>query len=257
MEEYLEAKKRIFLNQNESDFAVLNYDDEVVKNLSDKVKPKVYFFSLKENVQSGAYLKDDKIYFKESKNAKPVEVIRTSEIPLLGLHNVQNTLASVVSALVMGVPLDVVRNGIKTFKGLPHRLEFVRVVDGVTYINDSKSTTPDSTIKALESFENKVILIAGGSSKNNDFTQLAKMFKEKVKFLILLGQTAPQLKEASIKADFHDFAIVNSLKEAIDFAKSIAKPNDIVLLSPACASFDMFRDFEDRGEQFKEIVNSL
>lgn len=257
MEEYLEAKKRIFLNQNESDFAVLNYDDEVVKKLADKVKPKVYFFSLKENVQSGAYLKDDKIYFKESKNAKPVEVIRRSEIPLLGLHNVQNTLASVVSALVMGVPLDVVRKGIKTFKGLPHRLEFVRVVDGVTYINDSKSTTPDSTIKALESFENKVILIAGGSSKNNDFTQLAKMFKEKVKFLILLGQTAPQLKEASIKADFHDFAIVNSLKEAIDFAKSIAKPNDIVLLSPACASFDMFRDFEDRGDQFKEIVNSL
>ncbi|BAL81309.1 UDP-N-acetylmuramoyl-L-alanine--D-glutamate ligase [Caldisericum exile] len=257
MEDYLKAKKRIFINQTESDFAILNYDDEVVKNLSKEIKPQVYYFSLKESIESGAFLKDNKIYFREDKFSKPKEIIEKEEIPLLGLHNVQNTLASILCSIVMGVPVEVIRDGIRTFKGLPHRLEFVREVNGVIFINDSKSTTPDSTIKALESFNQKVILIAGGSSKNNDFTQLAKMFRDKVKFLILLGQTAHQLKEASTKADFHDFAIVGSLKEAITFARNIAKAGDIVLLSPACASFDMFRDFEDRGEQFKEIVSEL
>ena len=155
------------------------------------------------------------------------------------------------------MPLDIVREGIRTFKGLPHRLEFVRVIDGVTYINDSKSTTPDSTIKALESFEQKVILIAGGSSKNNDFTELSRMFNDKVKFLILLGQTANELRVKAEEAGFHNFAIVKSLKEAINLAKTVSSSGDIVLLSPACASFDMFRDFEDRGEQFKEIVKNL
>ncbi|MGB9793936.1 MULTISPECIES: UDP-N-acetylmuramoyl-L-alanine--D-glutamate ligase [Caldisericum] len=257
MEDYFKAKKRIFMNQTESDYAILNYDDVVVRELSDEIKPRKYFFSLKEVVNSGAFLKDNKIFFKENKFSEPIEIIDRKEIPLLGLHNVENTLASVISSIVMGVNFEVIRKGIRSFKGLPHRLEYVREVNGVIFINDSKSTTPDSTIKALEAFDKKVILIAGGSSKNNDFTQLAKMFKSRVKFLILLGQTAPQLKEASINANFHDFAIVKSLKEAVNFAKTIASPNDIVLLSPACASFDMFRDFEDRGEQFKEIVNEL
>jgi len=166
-------------------------------------------------------------------------------------------LASITASMLLDVPVEIIKEGIETFKGLEHRLEFVRVLNGVTYVNDSKSTTPDSTIKALEAFNQKVILILGGSSKNNSFKKLAELFDSHVKFLILLGETADEIERAAKLAQFDKYAKVNSLREAVDFAKSIAKSGDIVLLSPACASFDMFKNFEDRGEKFKEIVNTL
>ncbi|MEF3244943.1 MAG: UDP-N-acetylmuramoyl-L-alanine--D-glutamate ligase [Caldisericaceae bacterium] len=257
MDNYLEAKKRIFLNQTESDFTVLNFDDSTLRELAKDLRPKVYFFSLTNKVDRGAYLLGGEIYFKDSTTSESIKIINRSDIPLLGLHNVENTLAAITASILIGVDINTVAKSIKTFKGLPHRLEFVREVDGITFINDSKSTTPDSTIKALESFDRKVILIAGGSSKNNDFTNLGKMFPQKVKHLILMGKTANEIKEAAIKANFNNFSVVESLRDAILLAKSKASRFDVVLLSPACASFDMFRDFEDRGDQFKEIVNSL
>jgi len=176
---------------------------------------------------------------------------------LPGLHNVENVLASITAAKLMNIPVEIIKEGIETFKGLEHRLEFVRALNGVTYVNDSKSTTPDSTIKALEAFNEKVILILGGSSKNNSFKKLVEMFDSHVKFLILLGETADEIEKAAKSAHFDKYAKVKTLKEAVEFAKAMAKSGDIVLLSPACASFDMFKNFEDRGEKFKEIVKAL
>ncbi|MBP8612549.1 MAG: UDP-N-acetylmuramoyl-L-alanine--D-glutamate ligase [Candidatus Atribacteria bacterium] len=257
MEEYFEAKKRIFMNQNETDFAVLNFDDVNLLELSKSLKPNVFFFSSKNLVEKGAFLYKDEVFFIKAKDKKPKKIIDRSNIRLPGLHNVENVLASITASMLLDVPVEIIKEGIETFKGLEHRLEFVRVLNGVTYVNDSKSTTPDSTIKALEAFNQKVILILGGSSKNNSFKKLAELFDLHVKFLILLGETADEIERAAKLAQFDKYAKVNSLREAVDFAKSIAKSGDIVLLSPACASFDMFKNFEDRGEKFKEIVNTL
>ena len=257
MAEYFEVKKRIFMNQNENDFAVLNFEDENLFELSKTLKPKVFFFSPKNKVERGTFLFKDEIFFRDAKNKKPQKIIDRSSIKLPGLHNVENVLASITAAKLMNIPVEIIKEGIETFKGLEHRLEFVRALNGVTYVNDSKSTTPDSTIKALEAFNEKVILILGGSSKNNSFKKLVEMFDSHVKFLILLGETADEIEKAAKSAHFDKYAKVKTLKEAVEFAKAMAKSGDIVLLSPACASFDMFKNFEDRGEKFKEIVKAL
>lgn len=256
MEMYLKAKKRIFENQNSSDFAVLNYDDPVVRNFYKEIKPEVFFFSIKNELEKGTFLDNKGNIVFAFKNKK--EVLFNKEIiPLLGMHNVMNVLAAVSSAKIIGIDNKNIKENIMTFIGLEHRLEKVKEIDGVLYVNDSKSTTPDSTIVALESFNSPIILIAGGSSKNNDFTELSLLFPKKLKKLILIGETAKEIAKASKNAGFENFLYANSLKDAVIEAKKIAEKSDIILLSPACASFDMFRDFEDRGEKFKEIVNSL
>jgi len=256
MTEYLSAKKRIFANQNESDFAIFNYDDSVVKELSNETKAKDYYFSISKKVPRGAYLNDSReICFVDE--MKEEILFPRGSIQLIGIHNVQNVLASVIAAKLSGLNNELIRQKIESFNGLQHRLEKVKEINGVLYINDSKSTTPDSTIVALNSFERPIILIAGGSSKNNDFSKLAKLFPEKLKKLILIGQTAREIGDAAVRAGFGEFVYALSLKEAVAIAKNNSNNGDIVLLSPACASFDMFSDFEDRGEQFKMIVESL
>jgi len=256
VDEYLETKKRIFMNQTVDDFAVLNYDDPVVRNLEKEIKPRAFFFSTKREVIRGSFLLSSDIFFKKEGGEKCF-ILKKSDIKLIGMHNVENVLASITVSMLLGIPIPLLRESIQTFRGLPHRLEFVREVNGVTYINDSKSTTPDAAVKALDSFERKVILIAGGSSKNNNFKPLARRFKDRVKFLVLMGQTAEEIRRAAVAEGFETYAIAKSLKDAVHLASSVARVGDIVLLSPACASFDMFRDFEDRGEQFKDIVNAL
>ncbi len=255
MEQYLYYKKRIFENQTSEDFAVLNFDDLLLLKLSNKLKSRVYFFSRKDYVNRGVYVRNDKIIFNDEHGEN--EILPLSSIYLRGTHNLENVLASVLSAKLMGISNDTIKIGVETFKGLEHRLEEVREIDGVIYVNDSKATTPDSTIKALNAFENNVILIAGGSSKNNDFSNLTKMLKGKVRKLILIGETAADIKNSALKDGYTDIIFAFDLKEAVLFARKIALPGDIVLLSPACASFDMFKDFEDRGEQFKKIVNLI
>ncbi len=254
MEEYLTVKKKIFMNQEIDNFAVLNHDDSIVNGFEPSIKSKPYFFSINEKVDRGAYLKEGKVTFIDGVEESLFDI---SIIPLRGKHNVTNVLASVVSAKVMGVDMRAIIEGVRTFKGLPHRLEEVRVIDGVLYVNDSKSTTPDSTIKALESFIEPIVLIAGGSSKNNDFLKMAEKFRGKVKKLILIGQTAREIGDASVRVGYGDFIIADSLAEAVLTAKDNAQAGDVVLLSPACASFDMFKDFENRGNAFKNFVNSL
>jgi UDP-N-acetylmuramoylalanine--D-glutamate ligase len=255
IDEYVSIKKRIFENQSESDFAVLNFDDRVVSDFSKSIKSKAYYYSIFSEVPQGVYLEGDKIYLKEDDLKSLFAEI--SIIRLRGLHNVSNVLAAIVASHILSVPNEIIIEGIKTFEGLPHRLEEVRTLEGVLFVNDSKSTTPDSTIKALESFDSPIILIAGGSSKNNDFRNLATHFNAKVKKLILLGKTARQIGDAAVREGFGNFIIVDSLENAVKKAREIACNGDVVLMSPACASFDMFNDFEHRGETFKEIVNKL
>ncbi len=255
MDEYFYYKRRIFENQDSTDFAVLNYDDERVSKLADAIKSRPYFFSVKEIPQRGVFVKNEKVVFKDKDTEEvlfPIDITR-----LRGEHNVQNVLASVLSAKLMGVSNDVIESAVSTFTGLPHRLEEVRKVNGVLYVNDSKATTPDSVIKALNSFSETIVLIAGGSSKNNDFSEFTRHLNGKVRKLILIGETSADIANAALDEGYSDIVFASSLKEAVDIARKVAKSGDVVLLSPGCASFDMFKDFEDRGEKFKQIVNAL
>lgn len=256
MFEYVKAKKRIFENQLKDDFAILNFDDSIVRAFASEIKPEALFFSVTEHVTEGSYMDEKGEIFFERKG-QVEKLFNRRIIPLIGLHNVQNVLASLTVAKILGIKNDEIFDKVRSFQGLHHRLEKVRIIDGVVYINDSKSTTPDSTIVALNSFDSAVVLIAGGSSKNNDFTQLAKHFKRKVKKLILIGETSEKIAKSAEKQGFTEYIFASSLDEAVKKARLYANRNDIVLLSPACASFDMFRDFEDRGDKFKEIVNSI
>ncbi len=253
MNEYLEYKKRIFENQTSRDFAVLNFDDPIVKNLKN-VKSKIFYFSRKNPVERGTFLREGKIIFR---NKQDEVVAGIESIHLIGAHNIDNVLASVTAAKLFNVDNETVKKGIETFDGLPHRLEKVRKLNGILYVNDSKATTPDSTIKALKAFKNRIVLIAGGSSKNNDFTEMAHLFHSKLRKLILIGETADEIAEAAMKQNFQGIVYAEDLKKAVKIAKETARSGDVVLLSPACASFDMFENFEDRGDQFKKIVKNL
>ena len=255
MDEYFYYKKRIFENQNSTDFAVLNYDDEKVSKLADTIKSRPYFFSIKSVPQRGVFVKNGEVLFRDGDTEETL--FATDTIRLRGEHNIQNVLASVLSAKLMGVDNDAIKDAVSHFTGLPHRLEEVREINGVLYVNDSKATTPDSVIKALNSFDEPIVLIAGGSSKNNDFSEFAKHLNGKVRKLILIGETSADIANAALEQGYSDIVFASSLKEAVDIAQKVAKKGDVVLLSPGCASFDMFRDFEDRGEKFKQIVNDL
>lgn len=255
MEQYFYYKKRVFANQNSEDFSILNFDDPVLRELSNVLKSQVYFFSRRDYVNNGVYIENNQIVFNDGH--KKTKILPLSSVRLRGMHNIENVLASVLSAKLMGVPNGTIKKGVETFKGLKHRLEEVRILSDVLYVNDSKATTPDSTIKALNAFENTIVLIAGGSSKNNDFRDLTKLLNGKVRKLILIGETAADIANSALESGYSDIVFAADLKNAILLAKKIAQSGDVVLLSPACASFDMFKDFEDRGEQFKEIVRSI
>ena len=255
MDEYLFYKKRIFENQEADDFAVLNYADPLLREFAGKIKSNVYFFSVINSAVKGVYVKEGQIMFRDATDEE--SVLPVASIKLRGLHNLENVLAAVLAAKLMKIPNEVIKKGVETFTGLEHRLEEVRRINGVLYVNDSKATTPDSTVKALEAFNEKVVLIAGGSSKNNDFSAMAKILKERLKKLILMGDTARDIANSALKEGYSDIIFATDLKDAVLLAKKVANSGDVVLLSPACASFDMFKDFEDRGEKFKEIVNAL
>lgn len=261
MKEYIDAKARIFLNQTKEDCLVLNYDDDEIQKLHNskakQIKAKVFFFSRKHEVK-GLYLKNGYIYCNIpdiSEGEKPFRLINAEEIKIKGVHNLENAMAASAMALLAGCKLNAVIDSLKSFKGLEHRLEFVRELNGVNYINDSKGTNVAAVMKSLEGFKSPVILIAGGRDKAGDFSALRELVREKVKLLILIGEASEKIKRAL--GDLVKTYIALTLKEAIEIAQKEAEKGDAVLLSPACASFDMFRDFEDRGRQFKDIVRRL
>ncbi|HBR21536.1 MAG TPA: UDP-N-acetylmuramoyl-L-alanine--D-glutamate ligase [Nitrospiraceae bacterium] len=262
MEKYKDAKARIFANQGEGDFLVLNADDpETVKVESEKLKvksesPKIFYFSRKKAVE-GVYFKDGVIYsnFNSSLLTLNSQLLRADEINIKGVHNLENAMAASAMALLAGCQADAVVSALKDFEGLEHRLELVRKFEGVDYINDSKGTNVDAVVKSLESFSMPVILIAGGRDKDGDFSLLSSPVKSRVKKLVLIGEAREKIKE--FLGGLTETIFADNLEEAVMISRKSASKGDVVLLSPACASFDMFRDYKDRGEQFKKIVRGL
>ncbi len=263
MSEYSHAKAQIFLNQQGTDFLVLNADDpETIKVKSEKLKvksekPKILYFSRKMKVE-GVYFKDGSIYSNFSNSglhAPDSELIKADEVKIKGVHNLENAMAASAMALLANCPLEAVIESLREFEGLEHRLELVGEVNGVKYINDSKGTNVGAVVKSLESFNEPLILIAGGRDKAGDFSVLRNPVAGRVKAVVLIGEAAGKIQDAL--RDVTETVMARDLKEAVTLSGKIAKKGDVVLLSPACASFDMFQDFEDRGRQFKKIVREL
>lgn len=259
MEEYVESKKHIFRFQNRNGILVLNKDNEITRNMEKEAIGKVNFFSRRVSVKAGAYVKDRNIIV--ANNGEEKIVCSMDEVKLPGLYNIENILAA--SAAVKKLcSVKSIRDVAVTFTGVEHRREFVREIDGVKYYNDSIATTPTRVAASLSSFDRKVILIAGGYDKKIPFDELASAGIKKVKLLILMGATAPKI-EAAFKKEMGREKVnipiihVSCLKEAVQTAGNHSSNGDIVTLSPACASFDVFKNFEERGEKFKEYVNKL
>jgi UDP-N-acetylmuramoylalanine--D-glutamate ligase len=250
---YVDAKARIFENQQPGDFAVLNEDDPTCRTLRDRTRAEVFWFSRKQEVQNGAWVRDGRILFRDSNGQR--EIMLVSEIPLKGLHNVENVLAGVCAGALMGCEPAKIRKAIQEFKAVEHRLEYVATIKGVEYFNDSKATNVDATIKALESFPKNIHLILGGKDKGSDYTVLNDLLRERVKRVYTIGAAAEKI-ESQIKGAA-ETVHAETLDNAIRRAAAVAQPGDIVLLAPACASFDQFQSYNHRGRVFKEVVHSL
>lgn len=258
-EEYINAKKNIFLYQDENDKVVLNFDNGVTKECAKDADGKVEFFSSKSKLEDGVIY--DEGYIKECKDGVRRHLLSVSDIHLRGMHNYENICAAIAATSGL-VSQEVQIETIKNFKGVEHRLEFVRELDGVKWYNDSIGTSPSRTIAGLNSFDEKIVLIAGGYDKNLDYTPLAKPILERTSEVVLLGKTAAKISKAiaeEVEKENGVFPVyrVTSLEDAVRRARQLAKPGQVVLFSPASASFDMFRNFAERGEKFKELVNGL
>jgi UDP-N-acetylmuramoylalanine--D-glutamate ligase len=251
-EAYVDAKARIFENQQESDFAVLNADDPTCIQIAARTRAQVFWFSRQKEVQQGAWVRDGNIVFRDGSGQR--EIMQVSEIPLKGAHNLENVLAAVCAGAQMGCAPEEIRQAVRDFKAVEHRLEFVATIRGVDYYNDSKATNVDATIKALESFPANIHLILGGKDKGSDYTLLNDLLRQRVKRVYTIGTAA-----AKIESQIMGVEVVHAetLENAIRKANAVAQPGDVVLLAPACASFDQFKSYEHRGRVFKEIVRGL
>jgi len=252
--EYIQAKSNIVRHQSKNDLAVLNADDLTSSSFASLTPAQIYCFSRQKKV-NGAFVKDQKIYLFDQ------EVGPTDKLQLLGEHNWDNVCAAVLTAQLAGAGLESIKKAVFAFQGLEHRLEEVAVVKGVTFYNDSFSTTPETTIAALKSFKKPLVLIAGGSEKGSDYHDLGKEInKSSVKTLILIGQMADRIKQAVLRAGFQReiiFRPSEKMAEIVELALEKSSPGEVILLSPACASFDLFLNYKDRGLQFKKYVKAL
>ena len=255
MENYIAAKARIFENQRGEDFLVLNADDEQVCELGRQAQCRKYYFSLDKKVAQGAYAMDGGIFINDNESVIPI--CRVEEMGIKGPHNVQNALAATVLAYFMGVDVVSIAETLKSFGGVEHRQEFVASIDGVDYINDSKGTNTNAAIVALNAMTKPVILIAGGYDKKEDYSDFIEVVKQKVKRMILVGATAPQIEETAQNQGYYNTVRVGDYDEAVKVASECAVKGDVVLLSPACASWDMFDNFEIRGQVFKDLVKRI
>lgn len=255
IENYTEAKANIFLNQQDREFTILNFDDPRVADLAKKTKASVIFFSRKHILEEGVYVNEGSIW--SALKGKKQVICSVNEVKIPGSHNLENSLAAVAVGVAFGLSVEVIAKTLKTFPGVNHRLEFVAEVNGIRFINDSKGTNPDASIKALEAYVEPIVLIAGGRNKGSDFGEFATKIKEKVKELVLIGESAPEIKSAAEKVGFGNIHSVTSYPEAVKKAYELANKGEVVLLSPACASWDMFNNYEERGDLFKQVVRDL
>jgi UDP-N-acetylmuramoylalanine--D-glutamate ligase len=256
-EAYVDAKARIFENQRGDDFAVLNEDDPTCVSMAARTRAQVFWFSRQKEVKQGAWVRDGNILFRDgaSSHRNPQrEIMLVSEIPLKGAHNLENVLAAVCAGALMGCAPEKIRAAVRDFKAVEHRLEFVATIRGVDYYNDSKATNVDATIKALESFPANIHLILGGKDKGSDYSVLNELLRQRVKRVYTIGAAAAKI-ESQIKGV--EVVHAENLENALRKANAVAEAGEVVLLAPACASFDQFKNYEQRGLVFKEIVHSL
>jgi UDP-N-acetylmuramoylalanine--D-glutamate ligase len=251
-DDYIEAKARIFLNQTSEDVAIVNKDDPIVMRLAEHVKAKKFLFSLKERLDQGTFSDEQMIIFRLGTKEEDYPLANAS---LKGIHNVENMMAALTTARIYGCSKNAIETVLARFEGLEHRLEFVREIGGVRYYNDSKGTNVGSVVKSLQSFSEPVILIAGGKDKNGDLNPLREWIQRRVKRLILIGEAKERMSREL--GGLTDTAMAETLKEAVHLAYQSAKRGEVVLLSPACSSFDMFKDYKERGRVFKEAVRRL
>lgn len=259
MEEYIRVKERITENQTMEDVCVLNYEDEVLRAFGEKLigeqKVQVLFFSSLRALQDGIYCQDGTIWLAENGEREPI--VRTDELKILGQHNYENVMTAVGMAYYAGVPMDVIRKAVCAFQGVEHRIEYVCEKNGVVYYNDSKGTNPDAAIKGIQAMNRPTLLIGGGFDKQSTYESWIRAFDGKVKYLVLIGETREKIAETARREGFHEILMAENLEEAVKICADKAEPGDAVLLSPACASWDQFDSYEQRGDLFKEYVRAL
>jgi UDP-N-acetylmuramoylalanine--D-glutamate ligase len=251
-EAYSAAKARIFANQTETDSAVLNADDPATASLA-PAKPQVYWFSRKQRVAQGAFIREKEIFFR--RDGAEESILKLADIQLAGAHNVENVLAAVVAARLAGAAPAAIAKGVRSFAGVEHRLEFVAEIGGVRYYNDSKATNVDATLKALDAFPGRILVILGGKDKGSDYTLLRAPLRGKAILALLIGAAAEKI-EGQITGSVA-IERAGTLERAVEIASHAARPGDVVALAPACASFDQFQDYEHRGRVFKDLVHQL
>ncbi|HEX3032175.1 MAG TPA: UDP-N-acetylmuramoyl-L-alanine--D-glutamate ligase [Bacillota bacterium] len=255
LENYAGAKARIMENQQATDFTVLNYDDSLVAAMAPETKGQVIFFSRTHTLTKGVFVRDDQVVIADG--SVEIPVLPAAQIRIPGAHNLENALGAVAVGWAMGLSPEVMAATLKEFPGVAHRLEFVGEVAGVRYINDSKGTNPDASIKALEAYREPIVLIAGGYDKGSDFTEFAEKMVGRVRSLVVVGQVAEKVAQAAAKVGITDIVRAQTFPQTVELAARKARPGDIVLLSPACASWGMFNNFEERGDLFRQLVKAL
>lgn len=255
MEAYAAAKANIFKNQGPEEYLLLNKDDAIVAAMAAGAKSHVYYFSQQEILDEGIWLEDGNLVYRLDKNGAPQVLIPAAEIGIVGSHNWQNAMAASLAALLMGQQPEIIAERLRAFKGVAHRMEPVATIDGVLYVNDSKGTNPDSTEKALGSYgERPIVLIAGGRNKGSDMTVLVPLMRAHCRGVVLVGEATGDFIDAFARTGYTDYVCADSFEDAVAKAREMAQSGDVVLLSPACASWDMFDNFEQRGDLFKELV---
>ncbi|MBQ5970389.1 MAG: UDP-N-acetylmuramoyl-L-alanine--D-glutamate ligase [Clostridia bacterium] len=252
---YIAVKESITKNQDETDFCVLNYEDAVLRDFGATLRCTPVYFSSARALDNGWYCKDGAIWYAEGGSA--TELLKTGDLNLVGTHNFENVMAAAAMAHCVGVPMDVIRTVATQFTAVEHRIEFVREINGVKYYNDSKGTNTDAAIKAIDAMPSQTVLIGGGYDKHADFTDWVARFPGKVRQLILIGATKEQIARTCDKLGFSDYIFAVSLEDAVQKAHAAAQSGDCVLLSPACASWDMFKNYQQRGTMFKDFVRAL
>ncbi len=255
MEAYIQAKQNITRMQTEDDICVLNYEDEPSSKFKENTQAKVLYFSSRRKLEKGIYLDEGNIVCRLE--GEPIVVCRTDELKLLGIHNYENVMAAALMAAAYGVPMELIRRTVTAFRGVEHRIEFVAEKNQVAYYNDSKGTNPDAAIKGIKAMNRPTLLIGGGYDKDSSYDEWIQAFDGKVKKLVLVGATKEKIQEAALKLGFYDTILADTFEEAVEICVRNAQPGDAVLLSPACASWGMFKNYEERGDKFKELVNQL
>lgn len=255
MENYTAVKMSIAKNQTADDVCVLNYEDDRLREAAANVNAKVCYFSSRQRVENGAYYEAGAMFYTDGNTTE--EILKVSDMNLVGMHNVENVMAAVLVALHMGVPMEIIRNTVRTFKAVEHRIEYVATKNNVLYYNDSKGTNTDASIQAVKAMSCPTYLIAGGYDKGSEYDDWIAAFGKTVKQLVLLGATKNKIADTAKAHGFTNIVMVDSLEAAVQHCAKEALPGEAVLLSPACASWDMFKSYEERGNLFKNYVNAL